>query len=150
MTVRARAVGRVPPVDKRMTPEVYRLRTTTMERFGPGAFDGRRLGRPGKWVVDFSADWCPFCDQFLPIFAALEGNEEFQVAIGDLTDVDTPLWDLFDLEVTPTMIAFRDGDPVFRVDGRRNVGLTQKDVQAVRAAMAEPTQGTRPSGSPRR
>src|SRR5580658_1330406 len=61
MTVRARAVGRVPPVDKRMTPEVYRLRTTTMERFGPGAFDGRRLGRPGKWVVDFSADWCPFC-----------------------------------------------------------------------------------------
>jgi hypothetical protein len=119
-----------------MTSDRYRLGARLMQRFGPEAFDGPRLGRGGTWLVDFSAEWCGFCDDFLPMYAALEGNGEFEVAIGDLTDVNSPLWDQFELKVTPTMIAFRDGAPVVRVDGRRNIGLTPNDIQTVRTALA--------------
>ncbi|MCI4342774.1 MAG: thioredoxin family protein [Thermoplasmata archaeon] len=117
-----------------------------MELLGPESFEGQRLLRPGTWVVNFSADWCPFCEQFLPTFASLEGTGEFQVAIGDLTDLESPLWDRFDLAVTPTLIAFREGMVVFRADGRRGIGLGQDAVRAARAALA-PGSG-RPSSSP--
>jgi len=118
-----------------------------MERLGPEAFEGRRLRRSGTWVVDFSADWCPFCQLFWPTFAVLDGDPAFRVAVGDLTDPDTPLWDLFEVEVTPTLIAFRDGAVVFRVDGRRGVGLDSADVRSIRAALAErPPTGPGPGG----
>ncbi|MCI4372798.1 MAG: thioredoxin domain-containing protein [Thermoplasmata archaeon] len=106
-----------------------------MEVFGPNAFDGTSLQRTGTWVVDFSAEWCPFCREFLPKFSTLAAGTDAQLAIGDLTDVESPLWDLFHLEITPTMIVFRDCLPVFRRDGRWGEGLDEDDLGAVRRAL---------------
>jgi thioredoxin-like negative regulator of GroEL len=119
-----------------------------VERLGPEAFDGERLLRPGAWIVDFSADWCPYCQDFLTTFSSLEGSREFRLAIGDLTDVETPLWELFALDVTPSLIAFRDGRVIYRVNGRRGFGLTEEDLRRTRAAVLDSDPG-RGSDGPR-
>jgi thiol-disulfide isomerase/thioredoxin len=121
-----------------------------VEVLGKDAFDGTRLERPGIWVVNFSADWCGFCEEFLPKYATLERDRGLGVVIGDLTDLDSPLWDLFRLTVTPTIVAFRDGVQFFRRDGRRGEGLDEEDLRALRAAISAldpgrgPAPGTRP------
>lgn len=120
-----------------------------MDILGPEDFDQSGLRRPGMWVVDFSADWCPFCQEFLPKFASLDGDGDFRLAIGDLTDVESSLWDRFDLRVTPTLIVFCDGVPVFRRDGRPGEGLDEGDLRTLLAALPArrdghgPTPGTR-------
>ncbi len=94
-----------------------------MEILGPGAFEGQTLRRPGRYAVVFSADWCPFCRDFLPKFAALEGNPKFHVAQVDLTDLQSPLWEQFEIEVVPSVVVFRDGEVTQRTDGIAGVGL---------------------------
>jgi thiol-disulfide isomerase/thioredoxin len=106
-----------------------------MELLGPDAFEGQKLLRPGSWAIDFSADWCPYCDAFLPEFAALEGGGPFEIAVADLTDLDSPLWDTFAVEVVPTIVVFREGEVIFRANGRSAEGLDGADLDAVRAAI---------------
>lgn len=109
-----------------------------LERFGSEEFDGQRLRRPGTWVVAFMADWCPFCRRFAPQFEQLAGAGPYQIAMGDVTNEDSPLWDTFEIQVIPTVVVFRDGAPVFRRDGRYLRGLGEKDLTAVREALAVP------------
>jgi thioredoxin 1 len=105
---------------------------------GADDFDGERLRRPGTWAVAFVADWCPFCRRFRPIFETARGRGRFELAYGDVTDYETPLWERFDLKVVPTVVAFRDGAPVFRANGRFARGLNAADVEKVVAALAQP------------
>jgi hypothetical protein len=99
-----------------------------MDRLGPGAFHGERLRRAGDWAVCFSADWCPFCRTFLRPFERLQGNVPFGLAIGDVTDLESPLWETFRIEIVPTLVAFRDGRIVWRRDGIAGVGLDSSDL----------------------
>ncbi|MGA8541925.1 MAG: thioredoxin family protein [Thermoplasmata archaeon] len=104
-----------------------------MDRIGAEAFDGIQLRRSGNWAVAFLADWCPFCRAFLPQFEALAGTGPFQLAVADLTDYDTPLWERFEVDVVPTIVVFRGGKPSFRRDGRLGQGLGEADLKALRA-----------------
>jgi thioredoxin 1 len=109
-----------------------------MERVGPGAFEGERLRRSGTWAILYLADWCPFCRDFAPTFEAAAGSGAFQIATADLTDEDSPLWDIFRIDVVPTIIAFREGKIIFRRDGRLGRGLAPPDVTALKAAISAP------------
>ncbi len=106
-----------------------------MERIGPEAFDGQRLRRPGVWIVGFLADWCPFCRAFAPRLEAL-AKAGRSVAVADLTDEESPLWERFGVDVVPTILVFRDGSVVFRRDGRLGRGLDAPDLEAAERAMA--------------
>jgi thioredoxin-like negative regulator of GroEL len=106
-----------------------------MERLGADAFTGERLNRSGTWAIAFLADWCPFCRAFEPKFAALEGTGSFEIAKGDLTDENNPLWETFHVDVVPTIVAFRDGAAIFRKDGRLGRGLGTKDLKALTDAL---------------
>jgi thioredoxin 1 len=106
-----------------------------MERLGADAFEGDHLRRSGTWAVAFLADWCPFCRAFAPKFDALAGGGSFQVARGDVTDYDSPLWETFHIEVVPTVVVFREGVPGFRRDGVLGRGLSDTDLAAVRAEL---------------
>jgi thiol-disulfide isomerase/thioredoxin len=99
-----------------------------MEVLGSADFDGPSLRRTGVWVVNFSADWCPFCVEFLPTFRALGSEPGLQLAVADLTGLDSPLWDRFHIAVAPTLIGFRDGVAVARQDGRLGEGLDAHDL----------------------
>ena len=112
------------------SPSVDRL-----ERLDASAFSGRRLLRNGPWAVAFLATWCPFCRQFAPAFATL-GTDHVRLAIGDVTSDESPLWDLFGIDVIPTVLVFRDGTVVRRFDGRPSVGLGPGDLEEIRAALS--------------
>ncbi len=97
-----------------------------MERFTDRQFEGSRLGRPGHWIVAFLADWCPFCQRFGGPLAAWPPPTGIQVAVGDVTDLDSTLWDRFAIEVVPTLVGFRDGTVVGRRDGIAGRGLSPR------------------------
>jgi thioredoxin 1 len=104
-----------------------------LERLDARAFEGGKLRRSGTWAVVFLAEWCPFCREFGPLFASLAN--EAKVAVGDLTDMESPLWEEFAVEVVPTVVVFRDGTAIFRRDGVLGEGLGARDLVAVRAAL---------------
>lgn len=107
-----------------------------METWGASAFHGERLDRPGDWAVCFLADWCPFCREFGVRFEELDGVAPFPLAIADVTDLESPLWDVFHVDVVPTLIAFRGGKAIWRRDGISGVGLKEKDLFDLRTALA--------------
>jgi len=105
-----------------------------METLQADAFRNGLLLRKGTWVVAFLADWCPFCQRFRPEFSALNGGDDFQTAVGDLTSEESPLWEDLKIEVVPTLVVFRDGRPAFRVDGVLGFGAPPGGLAAARSA----------------
>lgn len=99
-----------------------------MERWSDPQFDGPRLVRPGRWIVAFLADWCPFCQRFRGPLEAWTPPPGVRVAIGDVTDLDSQLWDRFAIEVVPTLVGFVDGAVVARRDGIAGHGLAPRSL----------------------
>jgi hypothetical protein len=64
----------------------------------------------------------------MPKFAALKHRWAPSLAIADISDMKSPLWDNFRIRITPTIIVFRDGEVTLRVDGRRFLGITRSDL----------------------
>ena len=93
-------------------------------------FDSNRLiNHRGKTVVIFSADWCPYCISFFNNWS--EYGKADDVCIADITDVDSNLWDSFNIEVVPTMVVFENGVLVKRWDGQLQKGLTLNQIELV-------------------
>jgi thioredoxin 1 len=105
-----------------------------MEKLQANAFRQDRLLREGTWLVAFLADWCPFCQRFRPQLSAVEGEKGFRTAVGDVTSEESPLWESFRLDVVPTIVVFREGVPVFRVEGVLGMGLSSGGLEAARSA----------------
>ena len=99
-------------------------------RINQDNFDSKRLkNHKGKTVVIFSADWCPYCVSFFNNWS--EYGRVDDVCIADITDVESELWDSFDIEVVPTMVVFENGVLVERWDGQLQRGLTIDQIQSV-------------------
>lgn len=115
-----------------------------MQRLAAADFDGIRLRDPAPYAVLFSADWCPFCRRFLPQFQAIEQTLQARIALADLTDLDNPWWETFEIEVVPSILGFRGGNLVWRVDGVRSVGLGKPDLDKVAALVSDNPGGASP------
>jgi|HubBroStandDraft_1064217.scaffolds.fasta_scaffold01929_3 hypothetical protein len=102
--------------------------STGLEVLRTNDFEGARLKRDGIYSVCFGATWCRPTRGFVPKFVARNGRLPGQMAIADITDLRDPLWDWFQIKITPTIIVFRAGAPVGRLDGRRFVGLRDTDL----------------------
>ena len=89
----------------------------------PQDFNGTQLKQAGTVLTVFTADWCPFCIKFKPIFESAPDAEGMTKAIVDLTDLENPLWEVFDIRVVPTVVVFKDGESVMRKDGVLGRGL---------------------------
>jgi thioredoxin-like negative regulator of GroEL len=79
-------------------------------------------------VVFFYADWCGFCRAFAPEFATRAETLEHDAVAANISDQTDPRWKRFSIDTVPTLIAFLEGQPVARVDGRPGVGLEAEDV----------------------
>ena len=77
----------------------------------------------GLVLVDFWADWCPPCRLQNPILEELASDENFQASIVKVNvDYNRDLAARFNVRNIPTLILFKDGEPVERL-----VGLQQKE-----------------------
>ena len=104
-----------------------------------GDFDGTRLRRDGTYAVCFGATWCPPTRAFAPKFVARKSRVAATLAIAEITDLQDPLWDAFAIRITPTMVVFRNGSPTGRFDGRRFVGLRDRDLDRLAALLQSMT-----------
>jgi thioredoxin-like negative regulator of GroEL len=99
--------------------------STGLEVLRTEDFTDARLGRPGTFVVCFGAAWCPYARRFVPKFAARRSALPGTLAIADITDLSSPLWETFRIRVTPSVVVFHEGVEVARLDGRRLLGITE-------------------------
>lgn len=65
---------------------------------------------------------------FEPIFASALDEKDIPKASVDLSDFKNPLWEIFSVQVVPTIILFKDGKPVFRADGILGGGLSRESL----------------------
>ena len=82
----------------------------------------------GTLAVLFVASWCPFCKLFYPVFQAVAEKTGIAWARMDISDNDNPVWEVFSVEVVPTVIIFKEGKAVFRRDGVLGRGLSEKAI----------------------
>jgi hypothetical protein len=106
-------------------------------------FSGPRLNRSGTVAVCFGAEWCPITRRFIPKFFARQAALGVPLAIADITDLNDPLWDTFRIRITPSVIVFRDGAMLLRMDGRRFLGITHADMNRLEAALRTAESETR-------
>jgi thioredoxin 1 len=118
----------------------YSMKDTVI--LSPSDFSGRHLNRSGTLTVLFAAEWCPFCRRFTPIFHSALAQERLTRASANLTDLDNPLWEAFDIEVVPTVMVFKDGEVVYRRDGALGQGLpddAMKDILSILHKNSKPS-----------
>lgn len=107
-----------------------------MRTLGASAFQGARLAQsPGFVAVCFEADWCGFCHRFLPKFESRSADAGIPFARADLSLEDDPRWDTFGIRAVPTLILFKDGEAVWRADAHLGVGLFEKHIDRMLAAV---------------
>ncbi|RXZ83408.1 thioredoxin [Paenibacillaceae bacterium] len=83
----------------------------------------KEVTESGVSLVDFWAPWCGPCKMQLPIVEELSGELAGQASIGKVNvDEEPELASQFGVMSIPTLILFKDGQPVDKM-----VGLQSKD-----------------------
>ena len=88
----------------------------------------REIARRDTVLVLFYVSWCPFCQEFMPIFdeyAKANGYECMKIDV----DHEPELSNQFLVDYYPALILFRKGRMVKRLDSEPNVGLTRCQFQ---------------------
>jgi thioredoxin-like negative regulator of GroEL len=88
-------------------------------------FSGQTLNRQGTVAAVFLASWCPFCRRFQPAFETAAKVSGTLWASVDVSDDHNELWNVFNIEIVPTVLVFKDGKLVWRRDGVLGRGLSE-------------------------
>ncbi len=74
-------------------------------------------------LVDFWAEWCGPCKMIAPILEELATEQAGKLEIAKLNiDDNLDITRRFDVMSIPTLILFKDGEPIYRVAGARGKG----------------------------
>ncbi len=102
-----------------------------MEILNEKTFEKRILNESDNFIVLFYADWCVFCKWFMPIFERYENKiSGFKLIKANISDESSKLWDKFNVLAIPTIIAFKGGKMISRLDARLSFGINEKDFKA--------------------
>ncbi len=84
-------------------------------------------------LVLFYADWCPYCTRFKPVFEETMKKIDSKILSGgvQINDDDNPLWDKYQINAVPTLIAFSNGSIKARRDAKMGMGLTVDDLNSI-------------------
>jgi thioredoxin-like negative regulator of GroEL len=90
------------------------------------------LAASGPTVVAFIADWCGYCERFLPEFEkAAARHPERRFALADVSDDEAdPRWDEYGIHVVPSVMFFVEGKPAARLDGVLGRGVEPRVLEA--------------------
>ena len=112
-----------------------------MKDFNQGELDSATSG--ANSLILFYADWCYYCKSFIPLYFenSVKNLTDNKVLIGGvkLNEDENPLWDKYDINAVPTLIAFSKNTIKDRRDAKMGVGLTKKDMEAILSSIGTKT-----------
>jgi thioredoxin 1 len=95
--------------------------TATVAEVTDDTFAEEVLASPLPVLVDFTADWCPPCRMIAPVLAAVAAEREGQMRIVSLdVDVNPETTAAYGVLSMPTLMLFREGEPVRTLVGARS------------------------------
>lgn len=78
-----------------------------------------------KFFILFYAGWCPFCQEFLPVFEKCLKDKDSK-CYRMMADEYPSLCDKYSVDVFPTVLFFQKGKVSKRLDGIGGVGLSEE------------------------
>lgn len=96
----------------------------TMKELKASDFQNGHLKSGEKTMVLFHATWCPFCTRLMPSFEDFAEKATVKVAVADVSDYESALWDDFEIVAVPTAILFESGEIAARIDSSIGEGVT--------------------------
>ena len=97
--------------------------TNNVQRLTPEDFESKVIEARHPVLVDFYADWCPPCRVVGPVIDQLAEAYANRIGVYKV-DVDTSpeLASRFGVRSIPTLVVFKDGEPVESVVGVVTLG----------------------------
>lgn len=90
-----------------------------MERVRDVAALDRALANPGTTVVKFYTDWCPDCHRVAKAYEAYAEEHQERAHFVDINAEEVPeAAERFGIRGIPTLLVFRNGDLVERLNSR--------------------------------
>ncbi|MGA4839521.1 thioredoxin [Streptomyces sp. G45] len=88
------------------------------------------LGGDRPVLVQFTADWCGPCRQLAPVLAEIAGEEAERLRVVQVdVDRNPETTTAYGVLSTPTLMVFRDGEPVWQSVGARPKRKLLADLQ---------------------
>lgn len=89
-----------------------------MHHFTDDNFHSEVLSSAAPVLVDFTAEWCGPCHMLAPVVARLNDGWQGAVKVGHLDiDANQRITQQYEVMGVPTLILFKDGQPVERLSG---------------------------------
>ncbi|GAA1594584.1 thioredoxin [Actinomadura kijaniata] len=93
-------------------------------------FAAEVLGADRPVLVEFTAEWCPPCRQLAPVLAELADEERDRLKVVAIdVDANPVTTAAYGVLAMPTLMVFRDGEPVVSVVGARSKRRLLRDVE---------------------
>lgn len=99
-----------------------------MKNITEKTFDKQILKNKKTVITMFHATYCPFCKRFEPIFENTSQNNNQSFVKVDITDDNNPLWEKYNVDAVPTIIAFKEGKEIGRRNAAPGIGLEESDL----------------------
>ena len=92
-------------------------------------FDEHVKGSDVPVLVDFWAEWCGPCKMISPVLEEIAEEQAGKIQIGKLNiDDNLEVTRRFDVMSIPTLILFKDGEPVRRLIGAKPKGQLLQEI----------------------
>lgn len=98
-------------------------------------FDEEVLGAGLPVLVEFTADWCGPCRQLAPVLSAIAAETDDIKIVQLDVDANPGITSRYAVLSMPTLMVFRDGEPVKSMVGARPKRRLLQELEDVRAAV---------------
>lgn len=89
-------------------------------------------------IVLFAANWCGYCSRFIQLVRNVDSEYNERINLVDADEPDESLWDIYSINLVPTLVVIDHGKEIMRREGRIGVGLRQDDLLAAIQAATTP------------